>query len=442
MSVQDVFPPTWSRCPSTITVPVASTSNNITVYWVEPTPSDNGAVVSNSSNYVPGDVFGISLPSSNGTLVEYTAVDDAGLVGTCRFNVVVQDTTNPTIQCRASGQDVSMDAGRANFTATDAYAAPVVLYDNDGTPALNVLSTTVFPAGLHSITRIARDPSGNTANCTFAFTVVDREKPVFLDCAGAVKVQVIIVTKNSANEANITWQVPRFEDNVHVSSVQYLDVTDGVGSATNLTNNNMTVVFSGVTTQRQLQVVVVDSSGNENTCSLSLNIATTDASRSTGDSSSSDSFLSTPVIIGIVIGAVALALLFLLTAIYQRRKRQRGKPHDFSDILTMMQNLPRMADGPVAPREIRREHVKIISNLGKGNFGSVDKATLQEQSAAGLPAYLVAVKQLLSKRNEDKVSLLEEAAIMAQFQHVHCVCLIGVVTVGDPLMVSSFFDGQ
>ena len=89
----------------------------------------------------------------------------------------------------------------------------------------------------------------------------------------------------------------------------------------------------------------------------------------------------------------------------------------------------------VAPREIKRDYIKIVGNLGKGNFGTVDKGLLHEVQL-GIPEYLVAVKQLLSKRNEERLTLLEEAATMAQFKHKHLVALIGVVTVGDPLMVS------
>jgi hypothetical protein len=34
-----------------------------------------------------------------------------------------------------------------------------------------------------------------------------------------------------------------------------------------------------------------------------------------------------------------------------------------------------------------------------------------------------------------RAALLEEAALMAQFDHPHCVKLIGVVTLGNPLLV-------
>jgi hypothetical protein len=83
------------------------------------------------------------------------------------------------------------------------------------------------------------------------------------------------------------------------------------------------------------------------------------------------------------------------------------------DLLNMLDTLPHGTE-KLKPREIKRDNIKIVSSLGKGNFDTVDKALMEEQRAAGIPPYLVAVKQLLSKSGEDRVSLLKEAADMAQ----------------------------
>ena len=87
------------------------------------------------------------------------------------------------------------------------------------------------------------------------------------------------------------------------------------------------------------------------------------------------------------------------------------------------------------PREIKRPAVRIIEALGKGNFGEVSKGFLTEH--ADLPGYLVAIKILhqTSDSAGARTELLTEASVMAQFNHVNIVCLVGVVTVGDPLMV-------
>jgi serine/threonine protein kinase len=53
-----------------------------------------------------------------------------------------------------------------------------------------------------------------------------------------------------------------------------------------------------------------------------------------------------------------------------------------------------------------------------------------------IPAYLIAIKQLhVGGAVSDKTELLEEAAVMAQFSHPNVVQLIGVVTLGEPVLV-------
>ena len=72
----------------------------------------------------------------------------------------------------------------------------------------------------------------------------------------------------------------------------------------------------------------------------------------------------------------------------------------------------------------------IIKPIGEGNFGTVSRG-------AWLPPdgrHEVAVKMLKMGANEDdRLKLLQEAAIMGQFVHKNVVKLHGVVTVGEPV---------
>jgi serine/threonine protein kinase len=88
---------------------------------------------------------------------------------------------------------------------------------------------------------------------------------------------------------------------------------------------------------------------------------------------------------------------------------------------------------PLYPRELARKNISVLDTLGKGAFGVVCKATLRENKMTA--AYLVAVKLLHEERAEDKRELLEEAAVLAQFQHPQVVQLVGVVTAGSPSMM-------
>jgi serine/threonine protein kinase len=51
------------------------------------------------------------------------------------------------------------------------------------------------------------------------------------------------------------------------------------------------------------------------------------------------------------------------------------------------------------------------------------------------PGYLVAIKTLHAAMSADRAALLQEAAVMAQLSSSRIVGLVGVVTVGAPLMV-------
>jgi insulin-like growth factor 1 receptor len=80
----------------------------------------------------------------------------------------------------------------------------------------------------------------------------------------------------------------------------------------------------------------------------------------------------------------------------------------------------------------------MLDRLGAGNFGTVDKAMLDEQAAGSrsTPAYTVAVKQLKADPSDTELAeFMSEAAIMAVFKHRNILSLIGVCTRGQPALM-------
>ena len=73
--------------------------------------------------------------------------------------------------------------------------------------------------------------------------------------------------------------------------------------------------------------------------------------------------------------------------------------------------------------------LRIISHLGSGQFGSVNKAEWRN----GRRQMIVAVKTLTDSANT--VKFLQEAAIMAQFRHPNILTLHGVVSAGHPVSI-------
>ena len=74
--------------------------------------------------------------------------------------------------------------------------------------------------------------------------------------------------------------------------------------------------------------------------------------------------------------------------------------------------------------------LRIISHLGSGQFGSVNKAEWRN----GQRQMIVAVKTLTDSANT--VKFLQEAAIMAQFRHPNILTLHGVVSAGHPVSIT------
>lgn len=75
-------------------------------------------------------------------------------------------------------------------------------------------------------------------------------------------------------------------------------------------------------------------------------------------------------------------------------------------------------------------YFRITNELGQGQFGSVSKGVWTSPDGR----HEVAIKMLKSNATEDdRLKLLQEAAIMGQFSNKNVVKVQGVVTLGDPV---------
>jgi X-Pro dipeptidyl-peptidase len=109
------------------------------------------------------------------TKVDCTATDSSGNVSTGSFNVVVTDTTAPTI---APTADVTTEATGPSG-ATAAYTTPTANDLVDGAVAVTCTpaSGSVFALGPTTVTCTATDHAGNTGHSTFVVHVVDTTAP-------------------------------------------------------------------------------------------------------------------------------------------------------------------------------------------------------------------------------------------------------------------------
>lgn len=88
---------------------------------------------------------------------------------------------------------------------------------------------------------------------------------------------------------------------------------------------------------------------------------------------------------------------------------------------------------PRRPTELKRNSIILLDELGAGEYGLVRKGLY---SSGVVPEFEVAVKMLMPMPTaDDRRQLLREAALTGQFQHPNVISLIGVVTVGDPIIM-------
>jgi hypothetical protein len=117
--------------------------------------------------------------------VTCTATDASGNTNRCSFSVVIADAQGPTIACPANIM-TSTDPGQCSksnltFAATATDNCSGVSYSC--VPA----GGSTFVSGIHSVTCMATDASGNMTNCGFTVMVSDTEAPL-ITCPADVTV--------------------------------------------------------------------------------------------------------------------------------------------------------------------------------------------------------------------------------------------------------------
>ncbi len=237
-------------CPSDITVSNDGGVCDAVVTYTTPVGTDNCSGVSTAmtAGLASGSTFPLGM-----TLVTYEVTDSSGSSASCSFNVIVNDTEQPTVSC-PSDITVNNDAGVCG--ATVIYTTPVGTDNCSGsvtTMTAGQASGTVFPVGTTIVTYQVADASGNTVSCSFNVTVNDTEDPV-ATCQD--------ITVNLGGGGSVTI-VPTDVDN---------------GSADNcaITTSSIDVsIFTAVGTYTVI-LTVGDAAGNTDNCTSTVTVIVTD----------------------------------------------------------------------------------------------------------------------------------------------------------------------
>lgn len=172
ITVVDREPPIID-CPSDIVVKVPAGRCEMPVRFPAPVVRDGSDVVSIDVSPPSGSIFPVGL-----TRVNVTAIDRAGNVARCSFNVRVDDGTPPRVIVPA---DIVKVASADQCSAIVDYP-PARVSDECSEPTVtySVPAGSLFPVGVTKVLVTATDRFGNVTTGSFNVTVEDKTPPTFV----------------------------------------------------------------------------------------------------------------------------------------------------------------------------------------------------------------------------------------------------------------------
>ncbi len=170
--------PAFQNCPMDITANTDPSNCSAVVNWTIPTVidcDDNAGMPVEQNGLAPGQSFNVGT-----TAVEYVVIDADGQTDTCRFNIIVSDSENPTISCTISDITVMVPQGTTSTVVTNPALVPTTgdncpgealtytrLHNGSTTNGSGNVNGQTFQVGTTLVTYTVTDASGNTASCTF-----------------------------------------------------------------------------------------------------------------------------------------------------------------------------------------------------------------------------------------------------------------------------------
>ncbi len=235
-------------CPDDITVAADEGSCDAVVTFDAPTATDPCSEV--TVTQTAGPASGSTFPAGS-TEIEFTAEDEFGNLSVCTFNVIVTTDAPPVITCP---ENITTANDPGDCGATVSYPAP----DTDGCGDITTeviegpASGDFFPVGTTTVTLLATDESGNTAECSFTVTVTDEEAPE-LTCPSDIN-----ITLDGTCEAEVNFPPASAVDNCEVVSTEQ---TEGIAPGELFPVGVTTVTYEAT-----------DAAGNIGTCSFTVTI--------------------------------------------------------------------------------------------------------------------------------------------------------------------------
>ena len=221
---------------------------------IDPTAFDDncaGETISNDFNNT-SSLAGAVFPAGT-TTVTWTVTDASGNTATCSFNVVVNDTQDPTISCEAVLRTVMRTGENVRITASQRLTPQplmIIVLVRQLAMTLTMQVHWQVPCSLwnnRTVDWTITDASGNTATCSFDVVVSDNENPS-ISCPYAGDIPRIA----DLGECGYTVQGDEFDatvtDNCAGSTVTYsLSGATPSGTGTTLANVQLAVGTTTIT---------------------------------------------------------------------------------------------------------------------------------------------------------------------------------------------------
>ena len=234
-------------CPAPITVSNDSGQCGANVSFTL-NASDNCGIASETSSHNSGDFFAVGT-----TTVSYMVTDSSGNTDSCAFDITVNDTEAPVVNCPANitvSNSSVLCGANVNFSVSSSDNCGVV------SDSLSHNSGDFFPVGTTTVSYSATDGAGNTGTCSFDITVNDTTSPI-VTCPGPITVN---------NDSGQCGAVVNYSG---------LNATDNCGVDTSFTSPADGSFFSVGTTT--VVFTALDSSGNSDTCQFSVTVIDNEA---------------------------------------------------------------------------------------------------------------------------------------------------------------------
>lgn len=226
-------------------------------------PNQCGAVVNYPAPTTSGTCGAITCTPASGSFFPKgtTQVICSSTSGASdSFNITVNDTQAPVANCPANvvtEADVGLNTAVVNYPASTS---------TDNCPAVGQSfvppSGSTFPIGTTTVTKLATDGSGNTANCSFTVTVNQRQ----------LAINDVSVTEGDSGSTNAVFTVTLTPVSAQTVTVDYFTANGSATEPSDYTSENGTLTFPPGVTTRTISVPINGDTNAEGTENFFVNL--------------------------------------------------------------------------------------------------------------------------------------------------------------------------